>query len=481
MKETKNVNKNAVFNTIKSICSIIYPLITFPYISRVLMRENVGKIDFGASIISYFSLIASLGVTTYAVRECAKVREDRSELSNMASQIFSINLFSTLIAYLALGVTLIVAKPLENYRLLICIQSASILFTTLGTDWINTAMEDFRYITVRTVAVQCLSIVLLFLFIHRPEDYLKYAVISVIASSGAYLINIPYRRKFCDIRFTRNLNLKKHLPPIFLLFAMILSQTIYCNSDMTMLGLMKDASEVGLYSTSVKIYNLVNTVIASVAWVVMPQLSENFAKKNYDEINRLLKYSLNFIIVLGLPCLAGLNVVTGAIIEVIAGRDFLGAVTSLHILTIALLCSFIGGWMGNMIMIPSGRDSVCLRAGIVSALINIILNLVLIPRYGLNGAATTTAISEFLGICIQIPYMDKNIRVHGIWNTLKGPVLGVIAIGLIGTVCTSVFQSSFVILAAAVLASAVVYLLILILVKNEFVMAFLAPVLHRKK
>lgn len=109
---------------------------------------------------------------------------------------------------------------------------------------------------------------------------------------------------------------------------MILSQTIYCNSDMTMLGLMKDASEVGLYSTSVKIYNLVNTVIASVAWVVMPQLSENFAKKNYDEINRLLKYSLNFIIVLGLPCLAGLNVVTGAIIEVIAGRDFLGAVTS---------------------------------------------------------------------------------------------------------------------------------------------------------
>ena len=131
MSDKINVNKNAMFNTIKSISGIIYPLITFPYISRVLMAENVGKINFGNSIVSYFSLIASLGVTTYAVRECSKVREDRQLLSKTASQILSINVFSMLIAYMALAVTFVFARSLDNYRTLICIQSAVILFTTL--------------------------------------------------------------------------------------------------------------------------------------------------------------------------------------------------------------------------------------------------------------------------------------------------------------------------------------------------------------
>ena len=132
--QKSSVKKNTIFNTIKTVFGIIFPLITFPYISRVLMAENVGKVNFGNSIVSYFSLIASLGVSTYAIRECSKVRDNQDELNKTASQIFSINIVSTLISYLALAVTLIVARPLDNYRELICIQSATILFTTLGAD-----------------------------------------------------------------------------------------------------------------------------------------------------------------------------------------------------------------------------------------------------------------------------------------------------------------------------------------------------------
>ena len=139
-----NVKANTLYNTIKTLFGILYPLITFPYISRVLMAENVGKINFAHSVVSYFSLIASLGVTTYAIRECAKVRGDQEKLNQTAGQILSINLVSTLVAYLALGVTLIVARPLDHYRVLICIQSSTLIFTTLGADWLNTAMEDFR-------------------------------------------------------------------------------------------------------------------------------------------------------------------------------------------------------------------------------------------------------------------------------------------------------------------------------------------------
>lgn len=481
MSDKINVNKNAMFNTIKSISGIIYPLITFPYISRVLMAENVGKINFGNSIVSYFSLIASLGVTTYAVRECSKVREDRQQLSKTASQILSINIFSTLIAYIALVITFVFARSLDNYRTLICIQSASIIFTTLGADWLNTAMEDFKFIAIRTVGMQGISLVLMFIFVQKPEDYIAYAVISIVASSGANIINIFYRRRFCRTRFTLQLDLKKHLPPILLLFSMILSQTIYCNSDITMLGLMKGDLEVGLYSTSVKIYNIINTVVTSVVWVVMPQLSSGFAKKDYKEVNRLLKYSLNFIIVLGLPCLVGLNVITKPLLYVIAGEEYLGASTSLHILTVSLLFSFISGWIGNMMMLPAGKEKICLISGIISALLNVLLNLVLIPKWGLNAAAFTTATVEFVGIWVKQPFIDKQIKIDGFKEIIKAPIIGCIAIAIIGVTASKLISSSFSISLVTIGLSIVIYVLILLIMKNEFFLGFVRPVFKKIK
>ena len=144
MKTQKStVQKNTLFNVVKTLSSILYPLITFPYVSRILMPENVGKVNFGNSIVSYFSLIATLGISTYATRECSKAKKDKILLQQTASEIFSINLISTLIAYVGLIILLVVAKPLSNYRILICIQSTTIIFTTLGADWLNMAMEDY--------------------------------------------------------------------------------------------------------------------------------------------------------------------------------------------------------------------------------------------------------------------------------------------------------------------------------------------------
>lgn len=481
MSEKQGLKGNTVFNAIKSIAGIIYPLITFPYISRVLMAENVGKINFGSSVISYFSLIASLGVTTYAIRECSKVRDNRECLEETASQIFSINIFSTFAAYIALLVTLVAARPLDNYRTLICIQSAAILFATLGADWINTVMEDFRYITVRTLGMQLLSLALMFAFVRRPEDYMKYAVISVVASSGANLVNIFYRRRFCTIRFTVKIDFKNHLPPILLLFSLILSQTIYCNSDMTMLGLMWGDYEVGLYSTSIKIYNLVNTFIASIAWVVMPQLSEAFAGQDFKKVNSLLKYSLNFIIVLGLPCIIGINAITKPLVYVIAGEEYLSACLSLNILTIALLFSFIGGWIGNMMMIPSGKESMCLKTAVVSALVNVALNLVLIPRWGIYAAAATTAIAEFIGTIAKIPYIDRRIHIHGLGGMLKAPCIGGAVIIIISVVMDSVSSSDYVTAALTIVLGAAIYFLVLIAMRNEFVLGFLLSAIEKWK
>lgn len=146
-----NLKLNAILNTIKTLFGIIFPLITFPYVSRVLMPENIGKVNFGSSFVSYFSLIASLGISTYAIRECSAKRNNKNELSETASQIFSINICTTVIAYVLMFLTLLFFRKFDSYRTLIIVQSTTILFTTLGCDWLNSAMEDFAFITLRTI------------------------------------------------------------------------------------------------------------------------------------------------------------------------------------------------------------------------------------------------------------------------------------------------------------------------------------------
>ena len=459
------VRKNSIYSLLKAFSQVVFPLITFPYISRVLHAENVGKVNFANSIISYVSLAASLGITTYAVRECSKIKDDKKKLENMVGQIISLNMVTTFIAYIGLALALLAVKPLENYREMIIILSTTVLFTTLGADWLNTAMEDFKYITVRTFLFQLVSIVAMLLFVRKPEDYMRYAAITVVASSGASITNMVYRRKFCK---TLNIDWKRHLPPILLLFVMLLAQTIYCNSDITILGIIKGNYEVGLYSTSVKIYNLVNSTIASIAWVVMPQMTKNFNEGNYDEINKLFRYAFNFVVILGLPCVVGINILCPEMIEIIAGKEYLGATGSLHILSIALAISLIGGLIGNVLLLPAMEEKTCLIACVISAMANIILNLLFIPKYGITAAAATTAVSELISLCIAISRVDKKIKLIACRKDLAGPALGVVLIILIGKGVAIVTENLWTKTVLTILLSILGYFIVLILTRNEF-------------
>lgn len=277
------------------------------------------------------------------------------------------------------------------------------------------------------------------------------------------------------------MNIKKHLPPILLLFTMIFSQIIYTNSDTTMLGIIRRDFEVGLYSTAVKMYQLVNTVIASVAWVVMPQLSSGFAEHDYKKVNRLLKYSLNFIIVLGMPCITGVNVIGKQIILIIAGEQYLGATTALHILTCTLFFSLIGGWIGNMTMLPAGREKVCLLSCSMSALVNIILNFFLIPYFGLNAAASTTAIAECVGVIVMSRFFDKNIQIDDLKEMMKAPFVGCVGIILVSVLAKVIFTSDILIALFTITGSAIVYGLALLVLKNEFALGFLQPMINKMK
>lgn len=470
----KSIKVNSILNIIKTISSIIFPLFTFPYVSRVLQPENVGKVNFGSSFVSYFSLIASLGITTYAIRECSAVRGDKKKLGEKASQIFSINVCTTIVAYVLLGLSLIFFRKLDSYRTLIIIQSTAILFTTWGADWLNSAMEDFKFITIRSIGFQFISLILMFILVHQPNDYYKYAAITVLSSCGANITNIIYRRKYCTVRFTKDMHWQEHFTPILLLFVMILAQTIFNSSDITMLGLMKGDYEVGIYSTAHKIEGIIAQVVSSLAWVVMPRMSAYFAEGNYEKINALLRKVFNILVFIGVPAIAGSIVLSNEIVLIVGGVSYLASALPLDILMMSFGFSLLGGsFLGNMVLLPSKNEKTYMYICCVATVINVVLNLILIRLWGAVAAAGTTAFCSFLMMLMMVATRDKRIRMDYIFKDLLAPVIGSISIYVFCKQILAFITNLGLRVGVCVCGSVIIYVLVEFALKNQIVFEIL--------
>ena len=226
----KSLKVNAFLNSLRSLLSIIFPLITFPYVSRVLSVSGIGKYNFSNSIVSYFTLIAALGISTYAIREGAKYRDSKQKIDTFASEVFTINVFSAIIAYILLFISLAIFVKLHSYIACILIYSIQIGFSVISFDWLFTIYEDFVYITIRSIVFQLISILLLFVFVRRSDDYLNYAAITVFSAVGSNILNFYKVKKDHRICLTLHCNLNKHILPILILFAANVANLIYVNS-----------------------------------------------------------------------------------------------------------------------------------------------------------------------------------------------------------------------------------------------------------
>lgn len=478
--QQKSIKENSILNVIKTLSGIIFPLITFPYISRVLGPGNVGKVNFGSTYVSYFSLLASLGISSYAIRECSSVRYDEKELSRKASEIYSINICMTLISYILLFCSLLLFRELDKYSYLIILQSSVILFTTLGADWINSAMEDFRYITYRTIGFQILALLMMFVFVHKNSDYYKYAITSVIASSGANIVNMIYRRRYCSIHFTLKMKLKQHMYHILMLFVMLLAQTIYGSSDTTMLGLMRTDYDVGIYSTAYKVKNIIAQVVVSLAWVVMPRMSLYFSKNDYEKINKMLKKCLGVMVLIGFPCIAGCMVLSPEIVQIVGGCEFRDASVPLVIMMFSFIFDLFGAsFLGNMICLPARKEKYFMQACCISAIVNVILNFIFIPYGGVNAAACSTVISYFIIFIWLLKNRDKKIKLDYFFDVCKIPFIGSIVMSLFCIVIKNLIKGIFNITIVSVIGGAIIYFFIQLKMKNFIFMEFYKNIISK--
>lgn len=402
MAEKKSLKVNFIMNAVLTMSSLLFPLISYPYVSRILLPEGTGRVDFATSLIAYFLMIAQLGIPTYGVRACSKVRDDRHLLTKTAHELLIINLVMSVVSYAALLLALIFAPPLREDRALYLVVSLTIIFNAIGMEWLYKALEQYTYITVRSVAFKVVSLAAMFLLIHEKDDYVIYGGITILASSASYLMNFFHARKYISLRPVGGYEFKPHLKAVAVFFAMACASTVYTNLDKVMLGLMATKVDVGYYGASVRIKSILVSIVTSLGTVLLPRASYYVEHKQMEQFHQISRKALNFVFVAAVPLMLYFMIFAKQGILLLSGEEYAGAIFPMQLIMPTLLFIGLSNILGIQILVPLGREKTVLWSIIAGAVVDVILNAVTIPVYGAAGAAAATTIAEGVVLIVQI-------------------------------------------------------------------------------
>lgn len=480
-KKVPSLKVNMILNAIRGCMSIVFPLITFPYISRVLGVDNIGKYNFATSIVSYFLMISELGIGTYAVREGAPLKDKKDKLQKFSNQMFSINIISTALSFFLLLLAIVFVNKFHDYFLLLIVLSVQIIIKPFSIEWIYSIFEDYVYITIRSIVFQLISLVLLFALVHSEDDLLIYTGITVLSACGTNFFNFIHARKYLKIRFTKGINLRKHIRPILILFAMSVTVVIYVSSDTTILGFICDDYTVGIYSVSVKVYTIIKTLLSSVLVVSIPRLSAQYGNNNLVDFKTTAEDIYKTLLTVIMPAIVGLIILRDHIVYIIGGNSYLEATSSLTLLSIALFCCLAAWFWGQCILVPMKHEKDVFNATVFSAFVNIGLNFLLIPVWKENAAALTTIIAEGCAFVWCRHKGKQYSNIGGFSATLFKVIVGCITICAFGWLTGNCITNRWACIATTIIGSIVIYTLVEIILKNEAVYSILKSVKNRLK
>lgn len=412
MSKIKSVKFNFIMNFILTASNFVFPLVTFPYVSRVLGASGNGKIAFIASVASYFSMIASLGIPTYGIRACATVRDDKEKLSKTVHELLIIHSIMTMISLTLFFVSYFLIGRLQREPELMFVNGISLLLNVMGANWLYSALEQYQYITFRSLAFKVISILLMFALVHKRQDYVIYGAISVFAVAGSNVLNFINLRKFVSFKNYKCYHLKQHMKPILVFFAQTVAITVYTNLDTVMLGFMKNDAEVGLYSAAIKVKNILVTLVTSLGTVLLPRLSYYTANGYKEEFKKLTHKAMEIVFVMGMALTGYFVIMAKECIVFISGEEFLGATLAMQIIIPTIIFIGLSNITGIQVLTPLGKEKYVLISVVVGAGIDFVWNLLLIPSMGAAGAAVGTLLAEIAVLLVQWYAIRKVVKMR---------------------------------------------------------------------
>ena len=407
----KSLKSNFIFNLINVISGLVFPLITFPYASRMLMADGIGQVQFFSSIINYVVLLTGLGIPMYGVRQIARVRDDVKKLSKTTTELILLNLLLNVIGYVIIAILCCtVAKVQVNIPLFLLL-STSIILTTIGCPWFYSGVEDFKYITVVGLTFKTICVVFLFAFVHGPQDLIWYGLYSVLGSIGNYLLNFFRLRKYINLKefSIAALNLRRHIKPAFEIFIFNLVASIYINLDSVMVGALKNVTAVGYYTAATRLSHILVMAVTSLGTVMLPRSANLLQNGDTQKFAELAKKSYNFIILFAFPLCMGLIAMAPTLIRLFCGDGFMPAIRTLQIMSPIVIAIGISNLIGLQVLYPLDKIKIVTLSTCVGAAVNFILNCILIPVLSQDGAAIATIAAETSVTLTQIILARKFI------------------------------------------------------------------------
>lgn len=481
LPQPHSVKLNFIMNAILKMSAFIFPLITFPYVSRIFGATGNGKVSFAVSVIGYFSMFAQLGIPTYGIRTCAACRNDARKLNQTVQELLIINSITVLISYIALIICMATIPRLQTDKTLMLIISSSILLNAIGMDWLFEALEQFSFITIRNLGFKLLSILLMFAFVHRPEDYVVYGAISIVGTCGSNIYNVIYASRFLDRRPLGNYNLKQHIKPILDFFMLSASISIYANMDSIMLGFLSSDAQVGYYAAATKMKSILVSSITALGGVLLPRMSNYIAQGKANDFYAMIKKSLNFILIASIPVTIYFSFMADATIGLLAGDGYLPAIIPMQIISLTVVLIGFSNIIGIQVFVPTNREKYTIKSTFAGAFTNLIVNATCIPTLGASGAAIGTVAAEATVLLVQIVYTRKELPFM-----VKGIQIEKIAIANVAATLVLVFlkhkyvtMNSFLLMVITAIMFFASYMLILIFLKEKFVYCYFQTYLNK--
>lgn len=413
--------KNYIYQFIYQLMNIIFPILTLPYVSKVLGAENLGMYTYSFSIITYLVLISDLGIRNYGSRKIAYCRENKYELQKFFWELFLQKFYISILVFLLSFIYFFYTNKNEIFL----IQVFYIIISFLDISWLYQGLEDFKKIMLRNLILKLFLLVLIFLFIKEKNDLLKYTKLMISVNLlGNLILWIKLPVFNIKLKF-KNLKPFSHLKNSFIMFLPQVAITMYTTLDRIMLGSMCDKKYVTYYDISNKMIIISMVLITTAGNIFLPKISNLYSNNRYEEIRELIKKSINIFILIMFPLIFGILSIADDFIELLFGKTYIEVAFLMKVMSITIIFWTLNNITGSHILMPMGRENKITFSVFLGCFINLVLNYILIKKYNALGAVIATIITEGIVTIIQI-YFSKDYFQVNLKTVLKSLISAVI-------------------------------------------------------
>ena len=476
----EGIKKNYIYNLTYQILNLILPLVTTPYISKVLGPGNIGIYSYTYSFVSTFVMVGSLGIATYGQREIASVNDDKEEYSHRFWEIQVVKMLSVSLSMLFY---LVFALCYKDYRIYFLIQIPYFLAAIFDISWLFQGIEKFKYVALRNTCVKLLILALIFLLVKTKNDLPVYIMLLCISQFAGNITMWMHLRKYVYVSKVAVRDLKKHIKPTFIYFVPTISYQIHSVLDIAMLGVLyQDNAENGYYEQATKIINMAKSLtFVAMNQVLSSRISYLFAEKKFDEIKDRINTSIDYILFMGFGMGFGIYSIAGSFVPMFFGNGYDKVVQLLQLMSPLIIIIGISYSLSSQYFTPAGLQALSARFVIVGCFVNLVLNVIFIPKLESAGAVIASVLAETVITGLYIWHSKEFFRIINIirlgWKKL---IAGLAMLISMNAVCYLKITGLALVMLQFLVGS-VVYIGVLVLLRDSIFNLIVTKVKENKR